>query len=176
MTSLYLAMDIHDKQTINMLRYCQTLVKQAISGTFVDESTFHITIDYLNDNDKNADLVISAMLLFKERYLPAFKPFYVFGEHVNRFDGGACWLDVNNAFSLYQIRYLIRKLLKEVGYKKIKDTYDDYTPHITLAYDVYEDCAIHFDKVPVLVDNITLWASPKCNGAYIDNCLYQLKL
>ena len=176
MNSLYMSVDITDRQTIDSLKYCQILAKQKIKGNFVDDNSFHITVDFLGDNETDINLVKEAMNLFKERYGEEYHSFYVFANTLNRFDMGAAWIDVNNSFKLYQIHYLLQQLYQEVGYQKKKDKFEGYTPHITFAYDTEEFIPFKLPRTPILVDNISLWNSPKMNGEYITSAAHIIKL
>lgn len=174
MSALYLAVDITDRETLSQLSYCQTLAKQQIKGNYVDPSSFHITLSFLNDTEEDSELVKKAMNLFKERYSDI-KSFYVFAHYVNRFDMSAAWLDVENAFTLYRIKHILDSLMKEVGYES-HDKFDEYVPHITLAYDTENFIRIKVPKTPVLVSSISLWNSPKMNGSYVTNSLHNITL
>jgi len=176
MSSLYVVMDIHDRETIAMLSYCQTLAKQKNPGNYVDDQTFHITISFLNDDEDDNNLVQQAMLKFKELYANEFKSFYVFAEGLYRFDSGVCWMGVHQSFKLYKIKHILEKLIDDTGYKRKEDKFDGYTPHITFAYDVPEYEYMKLSRVPILVDNITLWNSPQMNDNYVTNCLCKIDL
>ena len=172
MSSLYLAVDITDRETIAQLSYCQTLVKQKIKGDYVDPNSFHITVSFLNDSEDNNELVKQAMNLFKERYSDIHS-FYVFAHHVNRFDMSAAWLDVENAFTLYKIKHALDALMKEVGYES-QNKFDEYVPHITLAYNSEEFDSFKVPKTPILINSVSLWNSPKMNDTYVTNALHKI--
>ena len=102
---------------------------------------------------------------------------YIFGNKVNRFDGGAMWVGVDNSFRLYQIHYGLEEKLKQVGYQKPKSKFVGYTPHITMAYNTPKiDFTFKMNKVAIPLSNITLWNSFKVNGQYVDNFLYRIDL
>lgn len=176
MSSLYAAVDITDKNTLSMLNYCQVLAKQKVPGDYVDNQTFHITIDFLNNDETDNDLVQLALKKFKDNYADEFKSFYVFAEGLYRFDGGACWMGVHQSFKLYKMKYIFNKLLKEVGYKKAEESFDGYTPHITFAFNTPEFEYMKLARVPIPIDNLTIWNSPKMNGSYVTNVLYKIDL
>lgn len=174
MSSLYLAVTISDKQTRDTLGLYQTQLKQQLEGDWVDSTTFHITVEHLGNDEVDSKKVINGLKLFEERYKP--KSFYAFATKVNRFEQNVLWIGVNNSFKLYEMRYQILDMLKETGYQKMESKFEGYTPHITMGFKV-EDKSFVCDikKVPILIDNITLWNSFKCNGAYVENKLYVAK-
>jgi len=176
LSSLYLAVDIHDKQTLNMLSQCQVMAKQKIKGDYVDDQTFHITINFLNDNETDANLVEQAMHKFKQDYAEEFKQFYVFAEGLYQFDSNVCWMGVHQSFKLYKMKHILDKLIKETGYQPAKEKFDGYTPHITFAFNTSDYEYMKLKRVPILIDNISLWNSPEMNNTYITSTLCKIDL
>ena len=174
---LWLAMNITDPMTIAMLKNSQTNAKQIIPGDYVDDTSFHITIDYIGkETDDNVKKVQQAMQIFQDNYAKDFPAFYVFASTLNRFDRGAAWLDVSGAFKLFQIRYIFDDIYKQVNYQHPERDFKSYVPHITMAFNTPEFAPIKMSKIPVLVDNVTLWNSPKVNDSYVNSFLNIIKL
>lgn len=173
MASLYLAVMIDDKKTRDALAFYQTLVKQKVSNgpDWVQPETFHVTVDFLGDTERDADLVVDA-LKDVERRITRHNEF-VFASGVHRFEQGAAWVGVNQSLKLYQVRNALREAMTARGYELPKSRFDGYTPHITLGFDVPDvDLSVSGFNIPVAFDNITVWNSFKCNGSYVENSLY----
>mgnify|MGYP000863366117 CR=1 FL=1 len=177
MAELWMSMDIDDELATNQLAYYQTLLKQKTHGDWEDPEDFHITLDYIGEDESGADKVVEAMHLFEKEIDSSMYNQYIFGNKVNRFDGGAMWVGVDNSFRLYQIHYGLEEKLKQVGYQKPKSKFVGYTPHITMAYNTPKiDFTFKMNKVAIPLSNITLWNSFKVNGQYVDNFLYRIDL
>lgn len=175
MAELWIAMDIDDEYAKNQLAYYQALLKQKTHGDWEDPNDFHITIDYIGENEDNFEKVVDAMKLYQKE-TDVFNQ-YVFGNHIRRFDGGALWIGVDESFKLYKIHYRLEELLDQVGYVKAPSKFPNYTPHITMAFNTPKiDYEIKMNKIPIPVTNITLWNSFKVNGEYVDNVLYKINL
>lgn len=175
MASLWLSMDIDSKVAQDQIAYYQTILKSKTYGDWEDPTQFHITLDYLGKDETDFEKVVEAMKLF-EKENTLFNQ-YVFANKINRFDGGALWMGVDECQKLYDIHYAIEEKFKQVGYQKAPDKFEGYTPHITLAFNTPEiDYEIKTKKIPVPVTNITLWNSFKVNGQYVSNYLYKIDL
>lgn len=175
MAQLWLSMDIENTATQNQIAYYQTILKSKTYGDWEDPTNFHITLDFLGEDETDSDKVIEAMKLFEKENTLYNQ--YVFGNKINRFDKGVLWMGVDDCQKLYDIHYALEDKFKEVGYQKAPDKFKEYTPHITLAYNApNENYDIETSKVPILVSNITLWNSFKVNGEYVTNYLYKIDL
>ena len=177
MAQLWLSMDIKDSLVQNQIAYWQSFIKTKVQADYENPTAFHITIDFLGEDETEFEKVVEAMHLFEKEY-DGFNQ-HVFANKIGRFDGGAMWMGVDDSFKLYKIRYLMREKYKLVNYTPAPDKFKGYTPHITLAYNAPENfdySAIKTTKIPVPVSNITLWNSFKVNGEYVSNVLYSIDL
>lgn len=173
MSSLYLAVDFNN-ETKELLAKKQILLKQYSTGEWEDPSKFHITVKFLAEEQINANTALLAMKMFDEMYKP--NKFEVIANGFRQFDHGVAWIGVDNSFPLYQIKYQIEECLRKCNFPLQPERFDGYTPHITMAYDFNNPNlgTINFQEpLPLIVDNLSLWASPKCNDTYITNCLYR---
>ena len=174
MSELWFSMDIDDATIQNKIAYVQTLLKQQTQADWQDPTTFHITLDYIGDTDNDSELVVEAMKMY-EKEIVFNKPVLI-ANKINYFDK-VVWMGVDNSMPLYQIHYALEQNLKEVGYQKPESKFASYTPHITLAYNtVNTEANVDFEPFEIPITNITLWNSFKCNGSYIENYLYKIRL
>ena len=173
---LWLSMDIDDYNARNNLAYYQTMMKQQCNGDWEEPSAFHITIDFLGEDETDYDKAEEAMHIFHQRYN---KYDYIgkslYGNLVNTFEGGVLWIGVDNSWLLYDIRYKLREIYTEVGYTPAPDKFKGYTPHITMAYNIDMKPSIEMKPVTIPLTNISLWNSFKVNDAYVDNVLYSIR-
>ena len=175
MAELWISMDIDDEMAKNQLAYYQTVLKGYTHGDWCDPNDFHITLDYIGENEDDFEKVVDAMKIY-EKETDLYNQ-YVFANKVGRFDKGAMWIGVDDSFKLYQIHYRMEELLEQVGYQKAPGSFPNYTPHITMAFNTPKmDFTVKMSKVPIPVTNITLWNSFKVNGQYVDNFLYKINL
>jgi 2'-5' RNA ligase len=175
MAQLWLSMDISDNMVKQQLAYYQNILKHKMTGDWEDPNDFHVTVDFLGEDETDFEKVVEGMKLF-EKQNKCFNQ-YVFASGVNRFPQGALWIGVNSSFKLYQARYQLEECFNRVGYQKAPSKFKGYTPHITMAYDASQnipDINVHGIAIPF--DNITLWNSFKVNGQYVDNVLFKIKL
>lgn len=169
--SLYLAFEISNEDK-KKLENKQIYLKQNAYGDFSDPTTFHITLIFLSEHKNQSYLAIKALDLFKEKY--NIKPFYVNACNFNRFEQGVEWIGINDFFPLIQIKKKMEECLKSVQFNLKKDNYPNYVPHITMGYNIEEYPSLNrqFEEIPILIDNISLWSSIKCNGQHIHNKIY----
>lgn len=184
MSSLYIAVEF-DNETKKKLEKKQLILKQnSKNGDFEDSSKFHITIRFLSKNEEHSDLAIEGLKLFKQKY--PYSKFKVNAANFYRFEQGVSWIGVHNSFPLYKIKYQLEECLKEVGFPLKKDTYNGYTPHITMGYNVdeLENWNKEFEPIEIEIDNINLWNGFKVydsndnkekNYVHIHNKLFDVK-
>jgi len=174
MSSLYLAIDFNN-ETKQLLAKKQLLLKQTSTGEWEDPSRFHITVKFLAEEQVNANTALLAMKMFDEMYKP--NKFEVIANGFRQFEQGVAWIGVDKSFPLYQIKYDIDECLKKCNFPLQQEKFDGYIPHITMAYNFNNPNleAINFQEPQhIVVDNLSLWASPKCNDTYVTNCLYRV--
>ena len=174
---LWLSMDIKNSMEQNQIAYWQSFMKTKVHGDWEQPTAFHITLDFLGEDETDFQRVVEAMHLFEDNNDKYNQ--YVFAHNIGRFDGGAMWMGVDDSMKLYDIRYQMREYYKQVGYTPAPDKFKGYTPHITLAYNTPKDFdyrSVKTSKIPILVSNVTLWNSFKVNGEYVDNVLYSVNL
>ena len=177
MAQLWLSMDIKNPMEQNQIAYWQSYMKTKVKAEWENPTAFHITLDFLGEDETDFEKVEQAMRLFEQNYDKYNQ--YIFANKINRFDGGAMWMGVDDSMKLYEIHYLMREYYKQVGYIPAPSKFEGYTPHITLAYNSPQDfdySSIKTTKIPLLVSNVTLWNSFKVNGEYVDNILYSVDL
>jgi len=177
MAQLWLSMDIKNPMEQNQIAYWQSYMKTKVKAEWENPTAFHITLDFLGEDETDFEKVEQAMRLFEQNYDKYNQ--YIFANKINRFDGGAMWMGVDDSMKLYEIHYLMREYYKQVGYTPAPSKFEGYTPHITLAYNSPQDFdygSVKTTKIPLLVSNVTLWNSFKVNGEYVDNILYSVDL
>ena len=176
MAELWVSFDIDDTIALNQLEYYQTLMKLKTDADWEDKNDFHITLNYVGEDESGAEQVIKAMKILEHNLDESFFNQYIFGNKINNF-GNTLWIGADNSFKLYRIHYALEDIFKQIGYEKPKAKFDGYTPHITMAYNAKEtDWNVAMKKVPIPLTNITLWNSFKVNGQYVDNFLYRINL
>lgn len=174
MSSLYIAVEFNDEDKAKLAEKQLYLKQNSKKGDFEDPTKFHITVKFLSNNDIDNELAIKALQLFKERY--KVNKFNITAKDFYQFDHNVSWIGVNNSLPLYEIKYQLDDCLKEVGFPLKKDKFKQYTPHITMGYNVIhnDDFNSKFDGINICIDNISLWNGFKANDKYIHNFIYRV--
>lgn len=176
MAELWVSFDIDDSMSLNQLEYYQTLMKQKTNADWKDKNDFHVTIDYVGEDESGAEQVVEAMKILERNLDKSMFNQYLFGNKINHF-GNTLWIGVDNSFKLYRIHYALEEIFKMIGYQKPESKFNGYTPHITMASNADDiELDMPMRKVPIPFTNITLWNSFKVNGQYVDNFLYRIDL
>ena len=172
MSSLYLAVDFNN-ETKKLLAEKQRLLKQYLAEEFEDPGAFHITVRFLAEDQINVNTALLAIQMFDQMYKP--NKFQIFANGFRKFPQGVAWIGLDQSFPLYELKYQIEDCMRKCNFPLNEERFDGYIPHITMAYDFKHDNieTINFgEPIPIIIDGLHLWASPKCNDTYITNCLY----
>lgn len=167
--SLFLVVEL-DNDTKQKIYVEQMKAKRKVDGKWEDQTRFHISIKDLKDS--NFKDIEKAMSLFKHIYNPVKEDAIV--KNIFRFEQGVSWAGIDNNFPLYKIKYQFEDCCKKLNINLPKDSFDGYTPHITIGYNVGEYKMIETNAIDFKIDNICLWNGFKVNSEYIHNFLYKI--
>lgn len=172
--SLWLAVELNDDIKKKLAKEQVLLKQNCKKGDFEDPTRFHITVKYLSDEIINHECVIKAMQKYKDDFKPC--RFKITARDFYKFEQGVMWVGVHQSLPLYIMKKNIEKCLNEVGYNLPKDKHKQYTPHITMGYNVQELNSLNnkFNGIEIDVDNLSLWNSFKANDVYIHNKMYSI--
>lgn len=179
--SIYYAIEF-DSETKNYIYQYQTILKQnSVSGDFSDKESFHITVLYVGNDIKDRKSYMEVLDKLKEKFNP--KPFEIYLQNFNFFDnngdseGKIAWIGVKNSFPLYQLKYNIESIIKEMDLYVEPNRFNGYIPHITMGYNVVMSNTLNtvfVDDKPIKIKSICLWDSFKANDTYITNKIYEV--